>query len=123
LTKGIRRDGTRMLPYPMPWTAYGSMAASDIDAIVAYLRSLPPIINRIPAPHTPNILSYLAGKFRWLILGVDPPAIVYPDNAGSAQPKSSATRGSGLPEFRGSSVRFSGSAVSGVGGSVKGGVR
>ncbi len=23
LTKGLRRDGTRMLPYPMPWTASG----------------------------------------------------------------------------------------------------
>lgn len=40
ITKGVRPDGSRMLP-PMPYDYYARMSASDIDAIVAYLRILP----------------------------------------------------------------------------------
>lgn len=84
LTRGIRRDGTRMLPFPMPWASYASMTASDLSAVVAYLRTIPPISNRIPTPARPNIVSYLWGKFQLLILKKDMPLVVYPGNAGSA---------------------------------------
>jgi mono/diheme cytochrome c family protein len=41
ITTGVRPDGTRMLP-PMAYPYYANIKAADLDAIVAYLRSLPP---------------------------------------------------------------------------------
>ena len=84
LTRGVRPDGSRMLPYPMPWPSYASLTPSDLSAIVAYLRTIPPISNRIPVPARPNIVSYLWGKFQLLILKKDMPLVTYPGNAGSA---------------------------------------
>jgi mono/diheme cytochrome c family protein len=84
LTRGIRPDGSRMLPYPMPWPSYASLNAADLNAMVAYLRTIPPVTNRIPSPTRPNIVSYLWGKFQLLILKKDMPLVTYPGNAGSA---------------------------------------
>jgi mono/diheme cytochrome c family protein len=44
LTKGRRRDGS-MLALPMPWRYLATMRDEDIDAIVAYLRTLKPLAN------------------------------------------------------------------------------
>jgi cytochrome c oxidase cbb3-type subunit 2 len=85
ITKGVRRDGTRMIPYPMPWPNYAHMTADDLSALVTFLRSLPAVRNRIPSPRQPNIASYLTGKFRMLILKQDPPLYEYPGNAGARQ--------------------------------------
>ena len=41
ITEGISRDGRQLLPF-MPYWLYKKMEPSDLDAIVAYLRSLPP---------------------------------------------------------------------------------
>jgi len=41
ITTGTRPDGSKMLP-PMPYAYYANIADEDLDAIVAYLRSLPP---------------------------------------------------------------------------------
>jgi mono/diheme cytochrome c family protein len=46
ITEGVRPDGGRMAP-PMPYGFYHNMSAEDLDAIVAYLRSLPPIENAV----------------------------------------------------------------------------
>ncbi len=46
---GTSRD---MLP-PMPWQEIGNMTDSDLKAIFAYLKSLPPVDNPIPAPIPP----------------------------------------------------------------------
>ena len=83
VTKGIRRDGSRMLPFPMPWPNYANLKPDDLSALIAFLRSLSPVANRIPAPRRPNIVSYLAGKFSLLILHNDPPFYGYPGNAGT----------------------------------------
>ncbi|MGD1878877.1 MAG: c-type cytochrome [Kiloniellaceae bacterium] len=40
ITEGVRPDGSRLLP-PMPVGYYQNIAADDLDALVAYLRSLP----------------------------------------------------------------------------------
>jgi len=40
ITHGVRPDGSHMLP-PMPVGYYSTMSESDLDAIVAYLRTLP----------------------------------------------------------------------------------
>jgi mono/diheme cytochrome c family protein len=50
---GIRRDGHRILP-PMPSAYYGGgIAVEDVQALLAYLRSLPPVRNPVPAPEGP----------------------------------------------------------------------
>jgi hypothetical protein len=42
ITVGIRADGTK-LTRTMPFAWYAKMTPGDLDAIVAYLRSLPPL--------------------------------------------------------------------------------
>jgi mono/diheme cytochrome c family protein len=46
ITKGVRPDGTKLIPL-MPFESYAKMTASDLDSIVAYLRSLKPIHNKV----------------------------------------------------------------------------
>ncbi len=41
IAAGVRPDGSKLLP-PMPFGYYANMTSEDLDAIVAYLRSLPP---------------------------------------------------------------------------------
>jgi hypothetical protein len=49
------RDGKHMgtsrpiLP-PMPWTVYRNLTDDDLKAVFAYLKSIPPIANRVPDP-------------------------------------------------------------------------
>lgn len=42
IVEGVRPDGTAMLP-PMPYGHFALMTPGDLDAIVAYLRTLPPL--------------------------------------------------------------------------------
>jgi cytochrome c oxidase cbb3-type subunit 2 len=84
ITRGILKDGTRLLPYPMDWASFSAMSPDDLNAIVAYLRALPPVKNEIPPPRRTALPRYLWGKFRMLVLGADPPMIFYAGNAGSA---------------------------------------
>ncbi|GMG82144.1 cytochrome c [Paralimibaculum aggregatum] len=41
ITQGVRPDGSAMLP-PMPFAYYARMTPEDLDAVILYLRSLPP---------------------------------------------------------------------------------
>ncbi len=45
-------NGRDILP-PMPWFNYREMSDSDLKAVWAYLRSLPPIKNQVPLPVPP----------------------------------------------------------------------
>jgi len=83
LTKGVRRDGTRMLPFPMPWTALARLKTEEQNAIIAYLRTVPPIHNEIPRPKPLSFFPYLWGKFKMLVLKEDFPAEIFPGNAGT----------------------------------------
>jgi hypothetical protein len=38
---------------PMPWPSYGQLTDDDLKAIYAFLRTLPPVKNRIPDPVPP----------------------------------------------------------------------
>ncbi len=49
LLTGIRPDGVQVAVV-MPTGFYGILTPADLDAIVAYLRSLKPIKNKVPAP-------------------------------------------------------------------------
>ncbi len=53
ITKGVRPDG-RELASIMPWSSFAALTKEDADAIVAYLKSLPPIQNKVPGPFGPN---------------------------------------------------------------------
>ena len=47
MTKGIRRDGSRILPV-MPYEKYSGMARDDLQALIAYLRTLKPVKKATP---------------------------------------------------------------------------
>lgn len=84
VTRGIKKDGSRMLPFPMGWTGYAHLSDADQKALVAYLRTIPPVTNRIPPPAPLGFFSYLGAKFRMLIQGEDIAMHVFSGNAGSA---------------------------------------
>lgn len=52
-TAGIRPDGRRLAPI-MPWQGLSHLSSEDAHAIVAYLRSLPPVKNAVPGPFGPK---------------------------------------------------------------------
>jgi cbb3-type cytochrome c oxidase subunit III len=83
ITKGILRDGTRLLPFPMDYGSFSTLSSEDLDALVAYLRTVPPVSNKVP-PLTRTFLPvYLWGKFQMLILGGDPPMVFFAGNVGT----------------------------------------
>src|SRR5437016_2224269 len=43
MTQGILRDATRLLPFPMDWPSFSTLRSEDLNAIIAYLRTIPPI--------------------------------------------------------------------------------
>jgi mono/diheme cytochrome c family protein len=53
LQTGTRPDG-RMLAPIMPWRALATLTREDAQAVVAYLRSLPPVNNKVPGPFGPG---------------------------------------------------------------------
>jgi mono/diheme cytochrome c family protein len=53
LQTGKRPDG-RMLAPIMPWRALAVLTKEDAQAVVAYLRSLPPVSNKVPGPFGPG---------------------------------------------------------------------
>jgi cbb3-type cytochrome c oxidase subunit III len=83
ITTGIMRNGSRLLPFPMDYGSYSTLTPGDLDAIVAYLRTVPAVANAVPAPSRPFLPVYLWGKFKMLILGDDPPMVFFAGNAGA----------------------------------------
>jgi hypothetical protein len=51
-TGKLMGGGRPILP-PMPWMWYGKMSDQDLKAMFAYLKSIPPIKNRVPDPVPP----------------------------------------------------------------------
>jgi hypothetical protein len=45
--------GRPILP-PMPWRNLAALSDDDLKAIMAYLRSLPPVVNQVPEPVPPG---------------------------------------------------------------------
>jgi mono/diheme cytochrome c family protein len=48
MVKGIRRDGSRILPV-MPYERYSGLAQDDMKALIAFLRTLKPVTKTTPA--------------------------------------------------------------------------
>lgn len=53
ITKGERPD-LRVLSPAMPYEDLSTLTRSDLLAMVAYLRSLPPVSHKVPGPFGPN---------------------------------------------------------------------
>jgi mono/diheme cytochrome c family protein len=51
ITSGVKKDGNPLFPI-MPYLAYGTLDDEDIFAIIAYIRSIPPLRNT-PPPSNP----------------------------------------------------------------------
>jgi mono/diheme cytochrome c family protein len=52
-TKGVTPDG-RKLSEIMPWPTFAHLTPEDAQAIAAYLKSLPPVKNKVLGPFGPN---------------------------------------------------------------------
>ena len=55
--------GRPILP-PMPYPAVASLSDDDLRSLFAYLQSLPPVRNRVPAPIDPPEVAGSAGAGR-----------------------------------------------------------
>jgi len=53
LQTGVRPDGRVLAPI-MPWRAFASLTKQDAAAIVAFLRSVPPVSHKAPGPFGPS---------------------------------------------------------------------
>jgi mono/diheme cytochrome c family protein len=51
---GVLPDGRKLAPI-MPWPAYAKLTKSDAGAIADYLKSLPPVSNKVPGPFEPGV--------------------------------------------------------------------
>jgi mono/diheme cytochrome c family protein len=67
IIKGIRRDGSRILPV-MPYEKYSGMAPDDLKALVAYLRTLKPV--KKPTPELKTWLPFMRGLGTFVYLKV-----------------------------------------------------
>jgi hypothetical protein len=52
--KHMGTDTSRDILPPMPWQVYRQMTDDDLKAIYAYLRTIPPVTNRVPDPVAPT---------------------------------------------------------------------
>ena len=50
LTTGKRPDGRELAPV-MPWRAFANFTKEDVRAIIAFLRTLPPVKAKAPGPY------------------------------------------------------------------------
>lgn len=50
---GVRPDGRELAP-AMPWRSYAALSDADAMALAAYLKSLKPVRNEVPAPAGPS---------------------------------------------------------------------
>jgi len=50
MRNGHRKGKERVMLPPMPWQNLAAMSDEDLRAVYAYLRSIPPIKNRVPEP-------------------------------------------------------------------------
>jgi mono/diheme cytochrome c family protein len=53
LQTGQRPDGRELAPI-MPWRAFAGLTPSDAMAIAVFLKSLPPVNNKVPGPFGPS---------------------------------------------------------------------
>jgi len=55
--KHLGQDGGRPILPPMPWQNIARYTDEDLKAMFAYLQSIPPISNKVPAPLSPGDIA------------------------------------------------------------------
>jgi mono/diheme cytochrome c family protein len=50
---GVRPDGRELAPV-MPWHSYAALTDNDAKALVAFLKTLPPVTHKVPGPFGPS---------------------------------------------------------------------
>ena len=57
LRSGVKKDGSPILP-PMPWPNTARLTPDDMSSLIAYLKSLPPVVHKVPANLPPNGMAH-----------------------------------------------------------------
>ena len=57
IRKGRHMGVSRPILPPMPWQVFRNFTDEDLKAIFAYLRSVPPVHNRVPEPVEPQVMA------------------------------------------------------------------
>jgi mono/diheme cytochrome c family protein len=71
LRRGVRKDGAYLYP-AMPYSNYTKMTAADMDALWAYIRSVPAVENTVPKDTLPFPLDIRSGMAVWQSLYFKP---------------------------------------------------
>jgi mono/diheme cytochrome c family protein len=53
ITTGVRPDGRTLAPV-MPWRGYAALTNADAGAMAEFLKSLSPVVHKVPGPFGPN---------------------------------------------------------------------
>ena len=77
LTIGKDTDGMYLCP-PMPWLAWREKSDDELWAIVAYLRSIKPVKNAVPASEGPNPTADGHGDWSSAYANIPPRFLPYP---------------------------------------------
>ncbi len=80
LTLGIRKDGSKMLPFPMPWISFSQMSDDDRNAVIAYLRTVPAVSHKTALWEPKGFFAYMWGKFRTVVLKEHIGALIHPQD-------------------------------------------
>lgn len=62
ITTGVRKNGKAIFPV-MPYRNYGQLDAEDIHSVIAYLRTLPAIENRVPESASDFPMNFIINTF------------------------------------------------------------
>ncbi len=82
LRDGRTPAGRVLNPLDMPWTLTAGLTDGDVDAMHAYLRTLPPVSNLVPPPEAPSLTDGIAGKLGLIVRGAPVDGGFWPGNAG-----------------------------------------
>jgi mono/diheme cytochrome c family protein len=86
LRDGRGAGGRALEALDMPWTITAGLSDHDLDALHAYLGTLPPVPNLVPAPEAPGLWTGIAGKLGALVAGTEIEGAFHPGNAGRPPP-------------------------------------
>jgi cytochrome c553 len=64
LQTGRHMGVSRPILPPMPWGAFRNLTDEDLRSIYAYLKTVPPVRNRVPEPLPPQLRSATTGSRR-----------------------------------------------------------
>ncbi len=109
LKRGTSRDGRRLGTLDMPWTIFTALDDRDVDALHAYLASLPAVRNAVPSPRGPSLDAGIARKLAKIATGKQVKAGFHPGNTGS--PSGATTAASSPLALRVALVLFTSGVV------------